>query len=104
MNDKVGKGGLWSFQVFITGDSPRSTAALTNLRRLCAERDITPEIEVVDVVQRPRDAEALRILATPTVIRRLPMPVRRVIGDLSDYPQVAMALDLPQPDSQEERR
>lgn len=102
MNDKA-PNPVWSFQVFVTGDSPRSSAALTNLRRLCAARRIEPEIEVIDVVDRPRDAETLRILATPTVVRRLPMPIRRVIGDLSDHAQVAAALDLPRPDKQEER-
>lgn len=86
----------YSFRLFVAGESERSSAAETNLRALAGKR--LPggyELEVVDVVARPGLAEEQRILATPTVVRLLPLPQLRVIGDLSDPPRVASALGLP---------
>ena len=80
----------------MAGESERSSAAEANLRALVGAR--LPdgyELEVVDVVARPGLAEEQRILATPTVVRVLPLPPLRVIGDLSDPPRVASALGLP---------
>jgi circadian clock protein KaiB len=86
----------YQFTLFIAGESPRSTRAVENLRGL-AERNLEGDFEliVVDVVQDPDEAEAMQIMATPTVIKRLPEPVRRVTGDLSDLEAVALALGLP---------
>jgi circadian clock protein KaiB len=86
----------YQFTLFIAGESPRSTRAVENLRGL-AERSLEGDFEliVVDVVQDPDEAEAMQIMATPTVIKRLPEPVRRVTGDLSDLEAVALALGLP---------
>ena len=84
------------FTLFIAGDSPRSTRAVENLRELGRERlkgDF--ELDVVDAMERPDAAEAQRIMATPTVIKHSPNPVRRVTGDLSDREAVALALGLP---------
>ncbi len=87
----------YQFTLFIAGQSPRSTRAVENLRGLAAgmldEGDY--ELVVIDVVHDPAEAEAHQIMATPTVIKRHPDPVRRVTGDLSDVDAVALALGLP---------
>ncbi|QPP07466.1 circadian clock protein KaiB [Streptomyces bathyalis] len=86
----------YAFRLFVAGQSERSSAAESNLRALAETR--LPggyEMEVVDVVDRPGLAEEQRILATPTVVRLRPLPQLRVVGDLSDPPRVANALDLP---------
>lgn len=82
-------------QLFVTGQSVRSQRAVSNLRRLCELLGDACELQIVDVLERPELAEAERILATPTVIRQRPLPVRRVIGDLSDADRVMQWLDLP---------
>lgn len=84
------------FRLYVVGQTPRSLTAVSNLRVLCD--NYLPgryEIEVIDVAERPDLAEKERILATPTVIRIMPLPRFRVIGDLSDQDQVAAFLDLP---------
>ncbi|MBV8719487.1 MAG: circadian clock KaiB family protein [Chloroflexi bacterium] len=83
--------------LFITGQSVRSQQAVANLRNLCEHLGDGCELTVVDVLERPQAAEDERILATPTVIRRRPLPLRRVIGDLSDTEKLRLWLDLPLP-------
>ena len=82
-------------KLYITGQTPRSLAAIANLRKLCEEelRDVY-EMVVIDVLERPQLAEDEQILATPTVIKSLPPPIRRIIGDLSDRERVLLGLDL----------
>lgn len=88
--------GTYRFTLFIAGSSPRSTRAVENLRALCeANLDGDYALEVVDVTERPADAESQSIMATPTLIKHAPDPVRRVTGDLSDRDAVALALGLP---------
>jgi circadian clock protein KaiB len=82
-------------RLFVTGTSARAQQALTNLRRICEEElDGRYQIEVIDVLERPDVAEDERVLATPTLIKRLPPPLRRVIGDLSDKEKVLLGLEL----------
>jgi circadian clock protein KaiB len=82
-------------RLFVTGSSGRAQQALANLRRICEEElNDRYEIEVVDVLERPDLAENERVLATPTLIKRLPPPLRRVIGDLSDKEKVLLGLEL----------
>lgn len=82
-------------KLFITGQTPRARRAVENISRLCEERLAGRyEIIVVDVLERPEEAEADRIIATPTLIKMLPPPLRRIIGDLSDSEQVLLGLDL----------
>ena len=81
--------------LFVTGQSPRSQRAVANLRRVCDALAERCELTIVDVLERPQLAEEERILATPVVIRRRPLPARRVIGDLSDADKLVMWLDLP---------
>jgi circadian clock protein KaiB len=82
-------------RLFITGQTPRAERALTNLHRICSEElEGKYELEIIDVLEHPQLAEEEKILATPTLIRELPLPPRRVIGDLSDRKQVLRGLDL----------
>lgn len=88
---------IYSFRLYVFGQTEHSRAAQTNLRMLCESR--LPgrfELEVVDVTENPELAEERRILATPTVIRMAPLPERRVIGDLSDERRTTFALGLPE--------
>lgn len=86
---------VFSFSLFIAGHSSRSETAVRNLHSLC-ERWIPGRyrISVVDVLESPEMAEHSRILATPTLVRQLPLPSLRVVGDLSDQARVALALGL----------
>jgi circadian clock protein KaiB len=81
--------------LYVTGTSPRTKVAITNLQRLC-ENELAGqyELEVVDVLENPQRAEDEKILATPTLIKQLPLPLRRVIGDLSDREKVLLGLEV----------
>lgn len=81
--------------LYITGTSPRAKIAIANLQRLCEnELEGQYELEIVDVLQHPQRAEDEKILATPTLIKMLPPPLRRVIGDLSDKDKVLLGLEV----------
>lgn len=85
--------------LYVTGTSPRAKIAIANLQRLC-ENELKGqyELEIVDVLENPQRAEDEKILATPTLIKQLPLPLRRVIGDLSDKDKVLLGLEVqPQP-------
>jgi len=85
----------WRLRLYVAGDSPRSRLALSNLRRLCEERIKGDyEIEVIDLTKLPHLAKADQILAVPTLIRSIPEPMKRIIGDLSDADRALVALDL----------
>lgn len=85
----------FKLQLFVAGETPRSHLAASNLRDLLEERGQEDyELEVIDVLERPDLAEQERILATPFVIKTAPLPVRRVVGDLSDFELASRALDL----------
>ena len=81
--------------LYVTGNSPRTKIAIENLNRICSE-DLSGkyELEIVDVLENPQRAEDERILATPTLIKQLPPPLRRVIGDLSDKQKVLLGLEV----------
>jgi circadian clock protein KaiB len=82
-------------KLFVTGQTPRAELAIENLRRICEEEFQNEyELIVIDILQRPQLAEDEKILATPTVIKELPPPIRRIIGDLSDNEKVLLGLDL----------
>ena len=82
-------------RLYITGRTAQSDAAISNLRRIC-EQDLEAEyeLEVIDVLERPQLAEDEKILATPTLVRELPPPIRRIVGDLSDHEKVLLGLDI----------
>ncbi len=82
-------------RLYVAGQTPKSLAAFANLRRICEQ--YTPgryRIEVVDLLENPRLARGDQILAIPTLVRKLPEPVRRIIGDLSNTEKVLVGLDL----------
>lgn len=82
-------------KLYITGQTPRSEQAVGNLRRICQERlRGRCQAVVIDVLERPQLAEDEHILATPTLVKESPLPVRRIIGDLSDLDQVMAGLGL----------
>lgn len=91
----AGKDGQWNLRLYVAGDSPRSRTALANLRKLCeAQLKDNYDIEVIDLTKRPDLAKADQILAVPTLIRKIPEPMKRVIGDLSNADRAVIALDL----------
>ena len=82
-------------RLFVTGTTPRSVRAISNLRRLCDERlGGKYSLEVIDIYQSPHTAKEHQIVAVPTLIKVLPLPLRRIIGDLADLERVLAGLDL----------
>jgi circadian clock protein KaiB len=85
-------------RLYVAGQTPRSIAAFANLKRLCEEHLAGRyQIEVVDLIQNPQLARGDQILAVPTLVRRLPEPVRKIIGDLSNSERVLVGLDIRSP-------
>lgn len=88
-------------KLFITGSSPRSVRAIANIRSMCEE--YLPgryDLEVVDIYQQPTEAKGEQIIAAPTLIRKLPKPARRLVGDLSNRDKVLVGLDLCEEDKE----
>jgi len=82
-------------KLYVSGTSPRAQTAITNLQRICDEvLHGEYELQIIDVLREPQIAEDEKILATPTLIKQLPPPLRRVIGDLSDKQKVLLGLEL----------
>jgi circadian clock protein KaiB len=86
---------VWELRLYVAGQTPKSLTALANLKRLC-EQNLAGryKIEVIDLVQNPHLAKKDQILAIPTLVRRLPEPFRRIIGDLSNSEKVLLGLDV----------
>ena len=85
----------WQLRLYIAGQTPKSIAALTNLRRMCETHMAGRyEIEVIDLLKNPKLAEGDQILAIPTLVRKLPMPIKKIIGDLSNEVRVLVGLDV----------
>jgi circadian clock protein KaiB len=86
---------LWQLRLYVAGQTPKSLTAFSNLKNLCERRlKSRYAIEVIDLVEQPQLSKVDQILAIPTLVRKLPQPVRRVIGDLSDTQRVLVGLDL----------
>ena len=82
-------------RLYVAGQSPKSLKALTNLKRLCEEHlESRYQIEVIDLADDPKLATEDEIIAIPTLVRKLPEPTRRIIGDLSDAERVIVGLEL----------
>ncbi len=85
----------WNLRLYVAGQSPKSTAAYANLQRLCEEHMAGQyTIEVVDLLKNPHLARGDQILAIPTLVRRLPAPIKKIIGDLSNTERTLVGLDL----------
>ncbi len=92
---KTSGGGHYSLRLYITGTTERSNEAVTNIRNLCEKYlEGRYELEVVDIYQQPGKAADAQIIAAPTLIKSLPMPIKRLIGNLSDPEKVIIGLDL----------
>ena len=85
----------WTLRLYVAGQTPRSLTAFANLKRMCEEH--LPgryQIQVIDLLQQPALGAKDQIVALPTLVRKLPEPVRRVLGDLSNTERVRLAIDL----------
>jgi circadian clock protein KaiB len=86
---------LYVLRLYITGSTPRSARAISNIRKICEEHlEGRYDLEVVDISQHPMLAEGEQIIATPTLIKKLPLPLRRFIGDMSQADRIVLGLDL----------
>lgn len=82
-------------KLYVTGDTPRARRAIENLRHICEdELGGQYQMVVIDVLTRPQLAEDEKIMATPTLVKQLPPPLRRIIGDLSNKDKVLLGLDI----------
>ena len=86
---------FWDLKLYVAGQSPKCLAAIANLRRICDEHLAgRHKIEVIDLQQNPQLARDDQIVAIPTLVRKLPAPVRKTIGDLSNTERVMIAFDI----------
>ncbi|MDC3952891.1 circadian clock KaiB family protein [Polyangium jinanense] len=86
---------FWELRLYVAGQTRKSLLALGNLRRLCEEHLAGKyRIDIIDLLQHPQLAEGDQILAIPTLVRRLPEPIRKIIGDLSNTERVLVGLDI----------
>jgi len=88
----------WQLRLYIAGQTPRSVAAFANLKKICEEH--LPgryDIEVVDLVKHPQLAAGDQILAIPTLVRKLPQPLRKIVGDLRDTERALVGLQIRPP-------
>jgi circadian clock protein KaiB len=88
----------WELRLYVAGQTPKSLAAFTNLKKIC-EDHLAGEyhIEVIDLLKNPQLASGDQILAIPTLVRKLPEPIRKIIGDLSNTERVLVGLDIREP-------
>jgi circadian clock protein KaiB len=83
--------------LYVTGSTPRSARSILNIHNLCEERlSGRYKLEVIDIYQQPDLARTEQIIAAPTLIKKLPLPLRKLVGDLSDQQRVVVGLDLKQ--------
>lgn len=95
MNAAADSNGHYVLRLYVTGTTPRSTRAIVNIRKFCEEHlQGRYDLEVVDLSQRPALAEGEQIIAAPTLIKKLPLPLRRFIGDMSQTERILIGLDL----------
>ncbi len=86
---------VWQLRLYVAGQTPKSLAAFSNLKQICEDHlQGQYSIEVIDLVERPLLSRGDQIVAIPTLVRKLPVPVRKIIGDLSDTERVLVGLDL----------
>jgi circadian clock protein KaiB len=86
---------FWDLRLYVAGQTPKSVAAIANLQKFCDQHLAGKyRIEVVDLVPNPQLARTDQILAIPTLVRRLPSPMRKIIGDLSNTERVLVGLEI----------
>lgn len=87
--------GCYVLRLYVTGSTPHSVRAISNIRKICEEHlDGRYDLEVIDVSQHPSLAAGEQIIAAPTLIKKLPLPLRRFIGDMSQTDRILVGLDL----------
>ena len=85
----------WELRLYVAGQTPKSVAALANLKRYCEQHLLGRyTLEVIDLLKNPQLAEGDQILAIPTLVRKVPEPIRKIIGDLSNEEKVLVGLDI----------
>jgi len=90
-----GNGRFMELRLYVAGQTPKSLAALANLRKICEEHlDGEYKLHVIDLIKTPQLAQNDQILAIPTLVRKLPEPIRKILGDLSDRKRVLVGLNL----------
>jgi circadian clock protein KaiB len=91
-------GNLWQLRLYVAGQTPKSLTAFANLKQICEDHlKGRYRIEVIDLLEQPQLSKGDQILALPTLVRKLPQPVRKIIGDLSNTERVLVGLDLRPP-------
>jgi circadian clock protein KaiB len=86
---------IWELKLYIAGKTPKSITALKNLKKYCEEHlEGKYRIEVIDLLKKPQLAEGDQIFAVPTLVRKVPVPMRKIIGDLSDEEKVLVGLNI----------
>ena len=94
-SDKNVPGRHYQLKLYVTGTTPRSQQAIVNIRKICEEHlEGRYELEVVDIAEHPTLAKGEQIIAAPTLIKKLPLPIRRFIGDMSETERILLGLDL----------
>jgi circadian clock protein KaiB len=107
---KTSKAERYVLRLFVSGTTPRSVRAIQNIRAICEEKlQGRYDLEVVDIYQHPERARPEQVVVTPTLVKSLPAPVRRLIGDLSNEERVLVGLDIvaqgtPQPEPEHGQR
>jgi circadian clock protein KaiB len=93
--DTESKAEVWRLRLYVAGVTPKSTTAFTNLKRIC-EQHLSGQysIEVIDLLEHPQLAKGDEIIAIPTLVRRLPPPIRKIVGDLSNEEKALVGLQL----------
>ena len=87
--------GSWDLRLYVVGQTPKSIAAIANLKKFCAEHlGNKYTIEIVDLAKDPKLARRDQIVAIPTLVRKLPVPIRKIIGDLSSTERVLVSFDI----------
>jgi circadian clock protein KaiB len=94
-NHSPGNAEKWDLRLYVAGQTPRSVAAFANLKRLCEEHLAGRyNIEVIDLMKHPQLAAGDQIVAIPTLVRKLPQPIRKIVGDLRDTERALVGLQL----------
>ena len=100
MTEKVEE--RWELRLYVAGQTPKSIAAFANLKQICKEHlEGRCSLEVIDLMVNPQLAKGDQILALPTLVRKLPEPIKKIIGDLSDTERVLVGLDIKPLDSKQ---
>lgn len=94
LNAKPVRRANYILRLYVTGSTPRSLRAIYNLKRFCEDHLLDYDLEVIDIYKNPNAARDAQIIAVPTLIKKLPAPLRRLVGDLSNKQKLLIGLDI----------